>query len=83
MATTMGAGLRTGTGNGTLCTTVMTQTLPVSRIGDAEAQVVVAIAWVVVVAISATRVPGVVVPGATTIHAVGAAFRPKAHWQSL
>ncbi len=74
----MGAGLRAGTGNRTLGNTVVLRTLPIARIGEAEAQVVVAIARVVVVAISATHVPGVVVPGAAAIHAVGAAFRPEA-----
>ena len=79
MTPVTGAGLLAGTGNRTLYTTMMVQTLPTSRIGEAEPQVVVAIVGVVVVAISTTHVPGVVVPGTAAINAVGAAFRPEAY----
>jgi len=39
---------------------------------DAEAEVVVAVAWVVVVAIGGTDVPGVIVPRPATINPVRA-----------
>ncbi|MEO5333742.1 MAG: hypothetical protein H7839_17155 [Magnetococcus sp. YQC-5] len=58
----------------TLRSTVMKQILSLSRTGEAGTKVVVAVVGRVVVAISTTQVPGVVVPGAATIHAVGAAF---------
>ncbi len=52
------------------------------RDNEAEAYVVVPVVRVVPVAIRRAQVPGVVVPGAATVHAVGAAFEPQFHWKS-
>ena len=58
----------------TLRSTVEKQIPSLSRTGEAGTEVVVAVVGRVVVAISATHVPGIVVPGTAAIHAVGAAF---------
>jgi hypothetical protein len=54
----------------------MKTALPISRAGGAEAEVVVAVARLVPVTVRGAQVPGVVVPGAAAIHAVGAAQGP-------
>ena len=59
--------------SGPCCTgvTAITITLQAtSRLEKAKAQVVVAIAWRVVVAIRSSRVPRIVVPAAATVHTV-------------
>ncbi|MEO5333074.1 MAG: hypothetical protein H7839_13725 [Magnetococcus sp. YQC-5] len=68
--------LETGRGREkrTLRSTVIKQILLLSHTGDAGSKVVVAVVGRVVVVISTTQVPGVVVSGAATIHAVGVAF---------
>jgi hypothetical protein len=65
-----------GDGRRTPAFTLMKTALPISRAGGAEAEVVVALARLVPVPVRGAQVPGVVVPGAAAVHAVGAAQGP-------